>query len=81
MSRQLKRVPISFNWPRGSVWGGFVNPYYNQQSNCPDCDLGYDRNGGRPDANAALFHAQWYGQAPFDPIAFLPRGRHHDDAL
>lgn len=70
MSRTLKRVPMSFSWPLHKVWGGFVNPYYAQCTECPDCDNGYDRAKGRPDANAALFHAQWYGNAPFDPKAY-----------
>lgn len=70
MSRNLKRVPLTFNWPLHEVWGGFVNPYYKLAGNCPDCENGYDRAGGRPDANAALFHAQWYANAPFDPVAY-----------
>jgi hypothetical protein len=64
------RVPMDFSWPLGKVWGGYVNPYYAQCTDCPDCAHGYDRSGGRPDANAALFHDQWYGNAPFDPAAY-----------
>jgi hypothetical protein len=70
MSRTLKRVPLSFSWPLHRVWGGYLNPYYKQHGKCPDCDNGYDRAKGRPDANAALFHDQWYGRAPFDPVAY-----------
>lgn len=70
MSRQLKRVPLTFDWPLDQVWGGYKNPYYAQTGECPDCKNGYDRAGGRPDANAALFHDQWYGKVPFDPIAY-----------
>jgi hypothetical protein len=70
MSRELKRVPKDFSWPLNKTWGGFLNPYYEQSAECPDCDNGYDRAGGRLDANAALFHAQWYGNAPFDPIKY-----------
>jgi len=70
MSRQLKRVPLSFDWPMGKTWGGYLNPYYKLAVECPDCEHGYDRAGGRPDANAALFYAQWYGNAPFDPIRY-----------
>lgn len=66
MSRTLKRVPLSFDWPLGKTWGGYLNPYYQLATECPDCEAGYDRAGGRPDANAALFYAQWYGKAPFD---------------
>lgn len=70
MSRQLKRVPLTFDWPLQKVWGGFVNPYWRQSTECPDCKNGYDRSGGRPSANAALFNDQWYGMAPFDPVAY-----------
>jgi hypothetical protein len=70
MSRNLKRVPMGFDWPLKKTWGGYVNPYYDLATSCPDCAHGYDRARGRPDANAALFSEQWYGHAPFDPIAY-----------
>ena len=70
MSRNLKRVPRDFAWPLNQIWGGFVNPYYKLAGKCPDCENGYDRTGGRPDANAALFHDQWYGNAMFDPVTY-----------
>jgi hypothetical protein len=70
VSRTLKRVPMSFDWPLGQVWGGFVNPYYKLAGECPDCEHGHDRARGRPEANAALFYNQWYGDAPFDPKAY-----------
>lgn len=73
MSRQLKRVLMSFNWPLKKIWGGYVNPYYKQAIECPDCDHGHDRAGGRLDASAALFYNQWYGIAPFDPVAYGAR--------
>lgn len=61
---------MSFDWPLRELWGGYVNPYFQLAGKCPDCEHGYDRAGGRPDANAALFSAQWYGNAPFDPVAY-----------
>ena len=70
MSRNLKRVALTFDWPLKKVWGGYLNPYYELAAECPDCDNGYDRAGGRTDANAALFSAQWYGNAPFDPFVY-----------
>jgi hypothetical protein len=70
VSRTLKRVPKTFSWPLKQTWGGYVNPYYALAGECPDCEHGYDRAGGRPDANAALFTNQWYGTAPFDPVAY-----------
>jgi hypothetical protein len=70
VSRQLKRVPLSFSWPLKQVWGGYLNPYAKLSAECPYCENGYDRVGGRPSANAALFIDQWYGNAPFDPAVY-----------
>lgn len=61
---------MNFDWPLKKTWGGYVNPYWKLAAECPDCEHGYDRSKGRPDANAALFHDQWYGNAPFDPVAY-----------
>lgn len=70
MSRTLKRVPLTFDWPLHKTWGGYINPYYQLATTCPDCEHGYDRARGRPDANAALFYEQWHGNAPFDWYAY-----------
>lgn len=34
--RTLKRVPLDFDWPVGTVWHGYQNPYHPM--NCPYCD-------------------------------------------
>jgi len=34
MGRELKRVPLDFNWPINKVWEGYINPHYEQ---CPVC--------------------------------------------
>ncbi len=34
MSRQLRRVPLDFDWPLNKTWDGFVNPHY---ATCPSC--------------------------------------------
>lgn len=71
MSRKLKRVPMNFDWPLKQIWGGYLNPFYKLAGKCPDCEHGFNRAGGRPDANAALFDGQWYGrEAAFDPVAY-----------
>jgi hypothetical protein len=70
VSRQLKRVPLNFSWPLHQVWGGYLNPYTELSAKCPYCKNGYDRTGGHPGANAALFFDQWYGNAPFDPVVY-----------
>ena len=35
MGRELKRVPLDFDWPLNKVWGGYLNPHYEQ---CKACD-------------------------------------------
>lgn len=46
MGREIKRVPIGFNWPLGKVWQGFLRPDELDLPVCPDCD-------GRGDTMAA----------------------------
>jgi hypothetical protein len=36
MGREIKRVPLNFDWPLGRVWRGFLNPHYD--GHCKDCD-------------------------------------------
>lgn len=64
MGRKLERVPMDFAWPLGKTWGGYLNPYYSQSTPCPECD----GRGGSPKYRE--FHDQWYGNAPFDPVAY-----------
>lgn len=63
MGRELRRVPLDFNWPLNKVWEGYINPYRNRARKCPDCELGY-----APEAHH--FYEQWYGNAPFDSAAY-----------
>lgn len=35
MGRELKRVPLDFDWPAGKTWKGYVNPHYEK---CNPCD-------------------------------------------
>lgn len=40
MGRELKRVPLDFNWPKNSIWKGYLNPYsFNECKACNDYDL------------------------------------------
>ena len=62
MSREIKRVPLDFNAPRGKVWEGYINPQYKGHcKNCAECD----GSGYGPEAR--LVQAKWYGNAPFRP--------------
>lgn len=62
MGRELKRVPLDFNWPIGRVWHGYINPFYKKHSKeCPHCE-GYGESKG-----VRQLTKQWYGYVPFDP--------------
>lgn len=37
MGREIRRVPLDFKWPINTVWGGFINPFYKQSIECPEC--------------------------------------------
>lgn len=42
MGREIKRVPLDFDWPLNKVWYGFVSPY--RGSKCEPCDgSGYNQ--------------------------------------
>lgn len=36
MGREVKRVPLDFNWPIGEEWYGYINPYSSVA--CPVCE-------------------------------------------
>lgn len=62
MSRELKRVPLDFNWPLRKTWEGFLNPH--QPDKCQECG----GTGGSPQSN--YLNRLWYGStsgAKFDP--------------
>lgn len=71
MGRELKRVPLDFDWPINTVWSGYVNPHYAKRKECAACSgSGYSPESSR-------LSAQWYGNAPFRPedrgsTPFLP---------
>jgi hypothetical protein len=37
MGREIKRVPLDFDWPLDKIWQGFINPYNQQARRCPSC--------------------------------------------
>jgi len=37
MGREVRRVPLDFDWPLNKVWEGFLNPHYKK---CPHCAEG-----------------------------------------
>lgn len=71
MGRELKRVPLDFEWPLNKVWSGFLNPHYAKSHDCHACA----GSGYSPEAQR--MKDQWYGNAPFRPEdrgsrSFLP---------
>lgn len=61
MGREIKRVPLDFNWPINVVWGGFLNPFYKQCTDCPTCS----GSGSTPEYKE--LENKWYGHVPFKP--------------
>lgn len=71
MGRQVRRVPIDFDWPLNEVWQGFLLPECLHTNKCPDCENGYS-----PAAQNLL--DLWYGNAPFNPISTGSKPWRHD---
>ena len=76
MGRELKRVPLDFDWPHNQAWKGFLNPHGEHSQTCRHC------RGSGESEEAAKLTARWYGRAPFKPedrgsVPFLPT----DDVL
>lgn len=61
MGRELKRVPLDFNWPLNKPWKGFLNPHYKKAHKCEACD----GSGSSPEAR--WLKALWYGYTSFRP--------------
>jgi hypothetical protein len=61
MSREVRRVPLGFDWPLNKVWTGFVSPDWLDEMSCTACD------GGGYSPRAKVLWDQWYGNAPFRP--------------
>lgn len=40
MGREIKRVPLDFDWPTNKTWGGFLMPESLESNPCPDCQGG-----------------------------------------
>lgn len=61
MGRELRRVPLDFQWPLHQPWRGYLNPFGDASKECPHCrGYGYSPEGKR-------LYDQWYGQARFRP--------------
>lgn len=70
MGRELKRVPLDFEWPLNKAWQGFINPHH-VATQCAYC------GGTGSSPGARHLKDKWYGNAPFHPedrgsTPFLP---------
>lgn len=61
MGREIKRVPLGFDWPIDEVWSGYLMSDSLSGEKCASCD----GDGGSP--LGRHLHARWYGDVPFDP--------------
>lgn len=41
MSREVRRMPLDFDWPLNKVWEGYLLPERLKQNPCPDCENGW----------------------------------------
>lgn len=60
MGREIKRVPLTFDWPLNKIWDGYLSPDKFDEIPCPDCKGGYS-------PRAQYLYDLWYGKVPFDP--------------
>ena len=63
MSREVRRVPLTFDWPLDKVWEGYVTPKRFDEDDCPDCSGGWSER-------AEELKNLWYGQS----LAGVPMG-------
>lgn len=63
MSREIKRVPIGFDWPLYQVWQGYLMPDELDEVQCDVCE------GSGYSDHARMLMNLWYGKLPFDPAS------------
>jgi hypothetical protein len=71
MGREVRRVPLEFDWPLNKVWEGFLSPDRFDEEPCPDCKKGYS-------PHAENLYDLWYGHVPFDPASTGSTPWRHD---
>ena len=71
MSREVRRVPLDFDWPLDKVWGGYLSPDKFDEVSCPDCTTGRSPGG-------QYLYDLWYGNQPFIPESTGSTRLRHD---
>lgn len=69
LSRDLKRVPLDFDWPLNKVWDGYLSPDFSDGP-CPTCSA-YDGHGWSPAAHA--LQRSWYAHIVGDDYAWFDK--------
>lgn len=54
MGREIKRVPVDFDWPLERIWAGYQNPYAGECSSCETC------GGSGHNAATKRIEDDWY---------------------
>ena len=83
MGREVKRVPLDFDWPLRQVWKGYLNPYYKHFRKCPFCDgSGYNPETKQLSDDWYAFgsyYARWCDKITQDEVdALVEKGRLYD---
>lgn len=64
MGRQVRRVPVDFDWPINKTWDGFLSPDKFDEEPCPTCYqtdyLGVKRSGSGETPASKWLHAALY---------------------
>jgi hypothetical protein len=71
MGREVRRVPLDFDWPLNKAWEGFLSPDRFDETPCPDCKTGYS-------PHAENLYDLWYGHLPFDSASTGSTPWRHD---
>jgi hypothetical protein len=54
MGREVKRVPLNFEWPMNETWTGYLMPKHLHAVDCKIC------NGGGLNSKTKIIEDQWY---------------------
>lgn len=60
MGREVKRVPLGFDWPQKQVWEGFLTPDRLHEDECPEKCYGYSWQ-------YRVLKSLWYSDGGFSP--------------
>lgn len=78
MGREIRRVPLDFDWPLDTAWEGFLMPDRLDSLPCPSCDHGRGSSGWTAEADAldrtfypGYAHTGWHDKLKQDEVDHL----------